>query len=153
MKEAGVAMKKILLSLAVAGMGAGCAAGVGKAGVQADDLRKSTHFVTERVIAEMDFPTLQRNLFKHRAACGSAPRFIMHEGETGYASLIETAEPPPSYENVILADLVQYPESYRASMRVAVRFYSYYYNDDVQARVDRMLEVVRNPGACEAAAD
>ena len=143
-----MAMKKILSGLALVVALAGCATNVERTGVQPHDLRKPTHFVTEVVIPEMNFPTLQRNLFQHRAACGSAPRFVMHEGETGYASLIETADMPESYENVVMFDLVQYPESIRSTMRVVVRAYSYYYNDDVQQRVDRMLGVVRNPGVC-----
>lgn len=144
------AITRVALGLAAAGLLAGCAAG-GRTGVQPDDLRKSVHFVTELLISEMDFPTLQRNLFHHRAACGNAPRFVMHKGETGYASLIETVDIPDSYENVVLADLVQYPASWRSPMRVAVRVYSYYYNDDVQQRVDRMLNAVRSPGVCEPA--
>ena len=144
-----MALKNILLALAVVGVLAGCAAAQ-RTGVQPQDLRKSTYFVTESTIAEMDFPSLQRNLFQHRAACGSAPRFVMHEGETGYASLIETAEIPDSYENVVMADLIQFPPSVRSPMRVIVRVYSYYYNDDVQQRVDRMLSAVRSPGVCGA---
>lgn len=139
---------RMVFGLAVCGFLAGCAASGARKGVQPDDLRKSTHFVTEVLIGEMNFPMLQRNLFQHRAACGSAPRFVMHEGETSYASLIETPEIPKSYENVVLADLTQYPDSFRSPMRVAVRVYSYYYNDDVQKRVDRMLDAVRRPGIC-----
>lgn len=143
-----MALKNILLVLAAGGVLAGCAT-TERTGVQPQDLRKSTHFVTEATIGEMDFPSLQRNLFQHRAACGDAPRFVMHEGETGYASLIETAEVPDSYENVVMADLIQFPASVRSPMRVIVRVYSYYYNDDVQQRVDRMLGTIRNPGVCE----
>ena len=87
-----MALKNILLILACSAALAGCAASGSRVGVQPQDLRKSVHFVTERVIGEMDFPMLQRHLFTHRDACGSAPRFVMHEGQTGYASLIETAE-------------------------------------------------------------
>ena len=141
-------VKNILLGLTMVGLLAGCAA-TERRGVQAEDLRKSRYFVTESLIGEMDFPTLQRNLFQHRAACGSAPRFVMHEGETGYASLVETPDIPESYDNTVLADLIQYPESIRSPMRVAVRVYSYYYNDDVQKRVDRMMGAVRNPGVCQ----
>jgi len=146
-----VAIKRILLVLALGAAMAGCAAGSGKRGVQESDLRSSSHFITEQLIGDMDFPTLQRNLFQHRSACGSAPRFVMDKGETSLASLIETAEIPQDYENVVLADLIQYPDSWRASKRVAVRVYSYYYNDDVQQRVDRMLDAVRRPGVCAPA--
>jgi len=146
------AMKKIVLLLAVAGLLAGCASGTGRT-VKLDDLRSSSHFVTEQWMGDMDFPTLQRNLFQHRAACGSAPRFVMHERETSHASLIETADLPESYENVVVADLIQYPDSWRAPMRVAARVYSYYYNDDVQKRVDRMLGAVRSPGVCDPVTD
>lgn len=142
-------MKNILLALAVGGALAGCAAGADRAGIRAQDLRESGHLVTERVLGDLDFPTLQRNLFAHRDACGSAPRFVMHEGETSYASLVETAEVPESYENVVLADLIQYPESFRSPRRVALQVYSYYYNDAVQQRVDRMLTAVLTPGVCD----
>ena len=141
-------LKKLFLALALGGMLGACASGVQRAGVQANDLRDSSRFVTEVLLPDMNFPLLQRSLFQHRAACGSAPRFFMHEGETGYASLVETDELPASYENVILADLVHYLESWRAPERVAVRVYSYYYNDDVQRRIDRMLDAVRRPGQC-----
>lgn len=141
-------MKSFMLGLISAGVLAGCAA-PGTSGVQPDDLRDSQHFVTETIISDLDFPNLQRNLYKHRAECGAAPRFVMHERQTGYASLIETQEIPESYENVVLADLVQYPETLRAPKRVEVRVYSYYYNDDVQKRVDRMLGAIRRPGVCE----
>lgn len=144
-----MAMKNILLALALGGVLAGCASNAQRGGVQAQDLRKSTQLRMERIFADMDFPKLQRNLFQHRAACGSAPRFVMHQGETSYASLIETADLPDSYENVVLADLTQYPESLRATERVAFRFYSYYYNNDIQQRIDRMLSAVLNPGSCE----
>lgn len=140
-------LKNVVFAVVVIGLLAGCAT-TERRGIQPQDLRQSQHFVTEALIGELDFPSLQRRLFQHRAACGSAPLFIMHEGETGYASLIETSEAPDSYENVVLADLIQYPESVRSPMRVAVRVYSYYYNDDVQKRVDRMLGAVRNPGVC-----
>lgn len=139
-----------LAVLAVAGLLGGCAAGGGRTGVQADKLRTSSHFVTEQVIADMDFPTLQRNLFQHRAACGTAPRFVMKPGETGYATLYETADIPESYENVVMADLTQWPDSLRSTKRVNVRVYSYHYNDDVQKRVDIMLDAVRRPGVCPA---
>ena len=147
-----MAMKNRVLALAVAGVLGGCAAGGGKPGVQADDLRSTSHFITEQLITDMDFPTLQRNLFQHRDACGTAPRFAMDKGETGRATLTETADIPESYENVVLADLIQYPESWRSPKRVQARVYSYYYNDDVQKRVDRMLDAVRRPGVCDAAA-
>jgi|SRR5690606_13745742 len=140
--------RSFILGLLSVGVLAGCATS-GTSGVQADDLRRSVHFVTETVISDLDFPSLQRNLYKHRAACGTAPRFVMHEGQTSFASLIETQEIPESYENVVLADLTQYLESMRAPKRVAVRVYSYYYNDEVQERVDRMMGAVRRPGVCE----
>lgn len=127
---------------------AGCAAGGSGMGVQADQLRNSAHFVTETLISDMDFAGLQRNLFQHRAACGTAPRFVMKPNETGFATLIETAELPESYENVVIADLTQFPDSLRSPKRVMIRVYSYYYNDDVQQRVDRMLDAVRRPGVC-----
>lgn len=141
-------LKNVFLAVAVSGLLAACAT-TERRGVQPEDLRKPRYFVTETLIGEMDFPSLQRNLFQHRAACGSAPRFVMHEGETGYASLFETAEVPESYENAVLADLTQYPESIRSPMRVEVRVYSYYNNDDVRKRIDRMIGAVRNPGVCE----
>src|SRR5690606_30856697 len=139
---------RLVSVLAIGALVSACAAPDGPRNVQPEDLRKSTHFITERLFGDLDFPTLQRNLFKHRDACGSAPRFVMHEMETGYASLIETAEIPESYENVVMMDLIQYPESFRSPKRVALRAYSYYYNDDVQRRVDRMLAVVQQPGVC-----
>lgn len=144
------AIKKIGV-LAAVGVLAGCAAGGSGAGVQLNDLRKSRYQVSEQVIGEMDFPTLQRHLFQHRAACGSAPRFIMHEGSTGYASLIETADVPESYENVVVADLIQYPDTLRAPMRVAMTVYSYYRNSDVEKRAENMVNAIRRPGVCPPA--
>jgi len=144
-----VALKKIMAVLAVASVLAGCATGAAHKGVQPEDLRKSRYFVAEQLIADLNFPLLQRRLFEHRAACGSAPRFIMHEGQTSYASLIDTAEIPESYENVVMADLIQYPDSWRSPERVAVRVYSYYLNDDVRRRAERMLGAIRRPGVCE----
>jgi len=147
-----VAMKKTVLVLAVGALLAGCAAGgSGTRDIRENDLRKSTHFINDLMLSDMDFPTLQRNLFRHRDACGSAPRFIMDKGETSRGSLIDAAEIPESYENVVLADLIQYPESWRAAKKVAVRVYSYYYNDAVQKRVDWMLGAVRQPGVCTPA--
>ncbi|NLC37443.1 MAG: hypothetical protein GX772_13585 [Alcaligenaceae bacterium] len=141
-------LKNILAALVLGGVLAGCAS-TGNRSVQADDLRKEeTYLITDTVISELDFPALQRNLFQHRAACGSAPRFVMHEGETAYASLFETADTPESYEDVVIADLIQYPDSWRAPMRVAISFYSYYNNSDVQQRVAAMLGAVRSPGVC-----
>ena len=147
-----MAMKKTVLVLAVGALLAGCAAGgSGTRDIRENDLRKSTHFINDLMLSDMDFPTLQRNLFRHRDACGSAPRFIMDKGETSRGSLIDAAEIPESYENVVLADLIQYPESWRSAKKVAVRIYSYYYNDAVQKRVDWMLDAVRQPGVCTPA--
>lgn len=147
-----MAMKKTVLVLAVGALLAGCAAGgSGTRDIRENDLRKSTHFINDLMLSDMDFPTLQRNLFRHRDVCGSAPRFIMDKGETSRGSLIDAAEIPESYENVVLADLIQYPESWRAAKKVAVRVYSYYYNDAVQKRVDWMLGAVRQPGVCTPA--
>ena len=140
-------LKNVLAALAVGGALVGCAAS-GDRMVRADDLRNENYLVTDTVISDLDFPSLQRNLFQHRAACGSAPRFVMHEGQTAYASLIEPADTPESYENVVIADLIQYPESWRAPVRVAISFYSYYINDDIKQRVDAMLNAVRQPGNC-----
>lgn len=142
-------MKNILLGLVLGSALAGCATQGGRAGVQPQDLRQSGHLITETLIGGLDFPMLQSGLFQHRAACGSAPRFVMHEGETSFASLVETAELPESYENVIVIDLVQYPDSVRSPMRVAVSAYSYYDNADVRRRVDSMLSAVRAPGVCD----
>lgn len=134
--------------LAAGGVLAGCAAGDSGRGVQVDQLLDSTYFVTETLVSDMDFAGLQRNLFQHRAACGTAPRFVMKSNETGFALLIETQDIPASYENVVVADLTQFPDSLRSPKRVMFRVYSYYYNDDVQQRVGRMLDAVRRPGVC-----
>lgn len=144
-----MAFKQIASLLALTAVLAGCAAGPGTAGVQPQNLRKPAYLITEVVVGGMDFPMLQSNLFQHRAACGSAPRFVMHERETSYASLIETAELPASYENVVMLDLTQYPESMRSPMRIVVHAYSYYQNVEVRRRVERMLAAVRTPGVCE----
>jgi len=144
-----MAFKQIASLLSLTGVLAGCAAGSGTAGVQPQDLRKPAYLVTEVLVGDMNFPILQNNLFQHRAACGSAPRFVMHERETSYASLIETAGLPASYENVVMLDLIQYPESRRSPMRVVARAYSYYQNAEVRRRVERMLAAVRTPGVCE----
>lgn len=140
-------LKNCVLALVAGSVLAGCAA-PRTSGVQPEDLRNSVNFVTETLIGDIDFPALQRNLFQHRAACGWAPRFVMKERQTGYANLFETDEIPESFENTILVDLVQYPESWRSPKRVEIRVYSYYYNDDVQKRVDRILSAVRQPGVC-----
>jgi len=137
----------------VAGVLGGCAASPDNIGVQAKDLRTPDRFITERLYGELDFPTLQRGLFKHRAACGTAPRFIMHEGETSRASLIDADEIPSTYENVVLMDLVQYPANARAGNRVEVRAYSYYYNGDIQRRVEKMLDAIEHPGVCDPDAE
>ncbi len=142
--------RAIMAVAVVAALLAGCATGGAGQGVQADQVRTSAHFVTEKVIGELDFATLQRNLFQHRAACGTAPRFVMKPNETGLATLLETPDIPQSYENVVLADLIQFPDSIRSPKRVMFRVYSYYYNDDVQQRIDRMFDAVRRPGVCPA---
>lgn len=142
-------VRNILTVGAVAGILAGCAAGGSQRGLRADQLRDSSNFVTEEIINDMDFPTLQRHLFQHRAACGTAPRFVMQPGETGLATLFETQEIPQTYENVVLADLTQYQDSVRAPKRVSMRIYSYYYNDGVQKRIDRLVDVVRRPTVCQ----
>jgi len=136
-----IAVRNSVLACAAVALLAGCAAGTKRSGVQPDDLRNSTYFITDMLLSDLDF--------QHRAACGTAPRFVMHERETSLASLIETPEIPESYENVVIADLIQYPDSWRSPMRVAVQVYSYYYNAEVQQRIDRMLDAVRRPGVCE----
>ena len=147
-----IVLNRIFPALAVAAVLAGCAAGTGKPGVQPEDLRNSAYYITDLMFTDLDFPTLQRNLYQHRAACGSAPRFVMHEGETSLATLIETSEIPESYEQVVIADMVQYPESLRSAKKILVQAYSYYHSSDVQQRLDRMLDAVRRPGNCGAAA-
>ena len=137
----------------MAGVLTGCATSSDNMGVQAKDLRNSTRFITERLYGDLNFPTLQRGLFQHRAACGSAPRFVMHEGETSRASLIDSEQIPTSYENVVLMDLVQYPANFRGGERVEVQVYSYYYNDAVQQRIDEMLNAIERPGVCDPKAE
>lgn len=149
-KKMWAAVVKLVIGAGVLSVVAGCAGG--PRSIQPDTLRSSTNFLTERSLSDMDFPGLQRNLYKHRAACGTAPRFVMEEGETSMATLIETQEIPESYENVVLMDLIQYPETFRAPKRIAVRIYSYYYNDDVQRRADAMLDAVLKPTVCQPAA-
>src|SRR3546814_1996945 len=56
----------------------------------------------------MTFPQIQMALFKHEAACGSAPKFALEPGQTAYAKLSDQPLGSNDRQQIIVADLMYY---------------------------------------------
>lgn len=122
----------------------------------ARDLRSDAHFRGERVLP-MTFAQIQMALFKHEAACGSAPEFALEPRQTSYATL--TVRPVDAIDDrqVILADLMYYRASDLGGWlakdedrdwRTRAKIYSFYAGSEVDARIDQMFRAITNPGEC-----
>src|SRR3546814_8638922 len=72
-------------------------------GIRAKDLRSDVYFREERVLP-MTFPQIQMALFKHEAACGSAPKFALEPGQTAYAKLSDQPLGSNDRQQIIVAD-------------------------------------------------
>ena len=126
------------------------------AGRWLQDLRSETYFRAERVLP-MTFPQIQMALFKHEAACGSAPEFALEPGQTGYATLVLRPDGVQDDKRVILADLMYYRASDLGGWmakdgdreyRTRAKVYSFYTDSQLDARIDQMFNAVTHPGAC-----
>ncbi|MDS1142065.1 hypothetical protein RE432_16640 [Pusillimonas sp. SM2304] len=149
-------MKKWMALLALAVL-AGCAKNAD--GLGAADLRSEAYFRGERVIP-LTFAQIQMALFKHEAACGSAPRFAMNPGQTAYATLTDAPAGSDDYRQTIVADLMYYRASDLGSWltkdeerdwRTRATVYSYYAGAQVDARIEQIFSAIAHPGECSGA--
>lgn len=124
----------------------GCA--VESTGLRIEHLRDEDHLRTERNLP-MTFPEIQMALFKHDAACGAAPIFRMNEGQTGYATVIESNSEDLPWNQVILFDLMWLQDTWRYDTRTRVYVYSFYSDADVKRRIDAIFSAILKPGVCD----
>ncbi|MGB6103233.1 MAG: hypothetical protein WBF88_05215 [Pusillimonas sp.] len=146
-------MKKSMALLALLLL-AGCANnGVGSGAMA---LRDDANFRGQRVLP-MTFPQIQMALFKHEAACGTAPQFALEPGQTAYATLTDKPLVGTSYRDAVLAELMYYRASDLGSWlakdeerdwRTRAKIYSYYTGTEIDARIDQMFRAVTHPGEC-----
>jgi len=116
--------------------------------MQPGDLRRQSLLQAEHVV-ELDFPQVQAALFKHEAACGSAPKFQLQRGETSYGWLIQKDSPDDNLNQAIVAELTLLEGSWRQGFRTRIDIYSYYQGSEVKARIRRLLVAVLRPGDCD----
>lgn len=138
---------KTLYALMTALVLSGCAAD--SSGLRPDNLRKSEFLRTERNLP-MTFPEIQMALFKHDAACGSAPVFKMKDGETSYATVTESDSADQSWNKTILFDLMWLQGTWRYETRTRVYVYSFYSDSDVKRRIDAIFNAILKPEDCGA---
>ncbi|MCC2596381.1 hypothetical protein LKR43_08505 [Pusillimonas sp. MFBS29] len=146
-------MKKgvVLLVLLVL---AGCATNNGTSRVM--DLRSKAHFRDQRVL-HMTFPEIQMALFKHQAACGSAPVFAMEPGKTAFARLTDRPLEGSDYKQIIYTELVHYRGSDLGTVidraadrdwRTRATTYSFYADSAVDERIEKMFNAITHPQDC-----
>lgn len=138
---------KTLYALMAALVLTGCV--TGSTGLRLDSLRQSDHLRTERNLP-MTFPEIQMALFKHDAACGSAPVFRMKEGETSYATVTESDSADQPWNQTILFDLMWLKGTWRYDSRTRVYVYSFYSDSDVKRRIDAIFNAILEPEKCDA---
>ncbi len=137
-------MKRIAMFAALMAL-AGCASN--PAGVREYDLRDPRYFHSERTLP-LTFPKIQMALFKHKAACGSAPEFAMDPHQTNYATIIQKPEGAVSLEDAVLTDLVQYRGAAMEESRVKAKVYSYYSDSAADKRVEQLFNAILHPAVC-----
>lgn len=140
-------MKKMALMLAVAVV-AGCAAP--SQGLRLTDLRSPTYFRGERTIS-MNFPKIQRALFKHQAACGTAPQFAMDPRQTNYATITDRPDGAQGYEQAVIVDLTQYQPNLMSEERARANIYSYYADNETKRRIEHVFAAIAHPEVCPGA--
>lgn len=138
-------MKK-LLALFAAVVLSGCA--VDSTGLRPEQLMRPDHLRTERILS-MTFPEIQMALFKHDAACGSAPVFRMKDGETSYATITESDSAEQPWNQTIIFDLAWLQPTLRFDTRTRVYVYSFYSDASVQRRIDDIFNAILKPEQCE----
>src|SRR5690606_19603422 len=116
-------------------------------------LRSDTYFRDQRVLP-MTLPQIQMALFKHQAACGSAPDFSLEPGQTAYARLTDTPLDSSDCKQIIYTELVHYRGSDVTSIldkaaerdwRTRATTYSFYAGGNVDARIERMFNAITRP--------
>ncbi|SHI26765.1 hypothetical protein [Pollutimonas bauzanensis] len=137
-------MKKIAMCMALAVL-AGCAAT--PQGLREVDLRDPKYFRAEHIIP-LPFPKIQMALFKHQAACGSAPEFFMDPRQTNYATIIQKPAGASSFERAVLADLVQLQGTMMAESRVRAQVYTYYTDAAAEKQINDFLAAIAHPEVC-----
>lgn len=138
-------MKSLFTVLMISVLAACSSAG---SGLHADNLRKSKHLRTERNLP-MTFPEIQMALFKHQRECGEAPVFKMREGETSYASVIESESKDLPWNQTIVFDLMWLQPTLRYESRTRVHVYSFYSDTKIEQRIDAIFAAITNPGECQ----
>jgi hypothetical protein len=140
-------MRKIAMFAAAVAL-AGCA--TNPEGLREYDLRDPQYFRTERTIP-LPFPKIQMALFRHKAACGTAPEFFMDPRQTNYGTLVQKPEGAVNLEDAVLADLVQYQGTMHEESRVKAKVYSYYSDSAADKRVEQFFNAILHPGICPEA--
>lgn len=137
-------MKKTGIVLALALL-AGCAGN--QAGLRETDLRDPELMRGEKFI-NLNLPRIQGALFKHQAACGNAPTFKMDPGHTSYATIIYRPDGTESLDQAVMLDLIQHKENFLHDERVKALVYTYYFNPQVEERIDYVLRIFSHPELC-----
>lgn len=131
---------------------AGCAGGA-QQGLRETDLRSDLYYRGDYTISSMDFPRLQRALFKHQAACGSAPVFAVDKDQTGYATLWLYGDDTRNLRNAIMVDLTALKTTFMAEERVKAKVYSYYNTSKEEQRTRSIWRAIESPGQCDVAGE
>lgn len=137
-------MKKTVMLMALA-MLAGCA--TGPAGLRMTDLRDPQYLRTERTIP-LTYPKIQMALFKHQAACGSAPQFSLDPRQTSYATIVQQPAGAVNFEHAILVDLTSYQGTMMEESRIKAKVYAYYADSATKKRIDQVFNAIAHPEVC-----
>ncbi|NYT44762.1 hypothetical protein H0A64_07975 [Alcaligenaceae bacterium] len=124
---------------------AGCAST--PQGLRVTDLRDQRYFRGDYTIP-LSFAKIQAALFKHEAACGSAPVFALDPRQTSYATITDKPAGQTSYENAIVADLTFYQSTLMSEPRSRAHVYSYYADSATQQRIEQLFAAIAHPEVC-----
>ena len=130
-------MKKLAMVLAIALLG-GCAATPLE--FRPGDVREPMYLRAERSIP-LTFPKIQMALFKHKAACGWGPEFVLDPEQTAYATIYYKPSPTAKPNRTMIADL-----TFLANGPVRAQVYSYY--ADVDQQVNQLFSAILHPTVC-----
>lgn len=104
-------------------------------------LESDKYLLTYRNRLPIDFPDIQKNLFKHESVCHEKYTFKMAKNESAYAYVIYQPEGTTGLEDAVVISVVLLHDR-----STNMKAYSYYPGN--MDRVHRMLTAIMEPDNC-----
>lgn len=112
-------------------------------GLQVDQLETERYLITERRRLPIDFPEVQKNLFKHERVCGVRYTFEMLPNESAFARVVYRPEADSGWEDAVVLSLVRLHNT-------TINVYAYSYYPGQGERALEMITAFMKPESCQA---